>query len=413
MKNLTVDDPELSYLVTQEQERLESTLNLIAAESHAPKSIQEILGSVFNTKTIEGYPGKRFHAGCIWVDEVEKLAVDRCKQLFGADHANVQPHSGSSANIAAYFAVLNLKDRVLSMSLPHGGHLSHGHPASITHRCYEFSHYGVDPKTEQIDYDEVERLACQVKPALIVAGASSYPRLIDYRKMKTIARKVSALFMVDMAHFAGLVAAKVIPSPLPHADIVTFTTYKTMMGGRGGVILCSESLSGKIDKAVFPGCQGTSPVNSIAAKALIFKLAMGDDFVKVQKRTLKNAKSLCSCLAQKGFRLVSGGTDNHQVLLDLSGKKISGRSAEKALESAGIIANANVVPEDSLHPGRVSGLRLGTSAVSARGMQEDEMSRIADLIETVLKSPQNDDCTADVKARVAHLCIAFPIPLSL
>ena len=261
MKFLSKDDPEVAELIKKEESRIENTIDLIASENHSPRSIMEVLGSVFNTKTIEGYPGKRFHAGCIYADEVENLAISRGKQLFGAEYINVQPHSGTSANLAVYFSVLEMGDRILAMSLPHGGHLSHGHRASITSRCFEFNHYGVNNKTELIDYDEVRELAHKFKPRMIVAGASSYPRLIDYEKMAEIAKEVSSYLFTDMAHLGGLVAAKVIPSPVPHSDFVTFTCYKTMMGGRGGVILCKQDYGKKIDSAIFPGCQGTSAVN--------------------------------------------------------------------------------------------------------------------------------------------------------
>ena len=291
MQHLPKDDPELAELIRNEESRIENTVDLIAAENHAPRSIMEALGSIFNTKTIEGYPGKRFHAGCIYADQVENLAVSRGKHLLGAEHINVQPHSGTSANLAVYFSVLDVGDRVLAMSLPHGGHLSHGHPASMTSKCFEFKHYTLDRESELIDYDEVRRLAEEFKPKMIVAGASSYARLIDYEKMAEIAKDVSAYLMVDMAHIAGLVAAKVIPSPVPHSDFVTFTCYKTMMGGRGGVILCKQKYGEKINSAVFPGCQGTSAVNLIAAKAVIFKLAMKPDFISLQEKTLDNAAS--------------------------------------------------------------------------------------------------------------------------
>ena len=272
MSYLSNADPQLALLISKEEKRLENTLNLIAAENHSPQSILEVMGSVLNTKTIEGYPGKRFHAGCVNVDEVENLAMKRGKELFGAEYINVQAHSGTSANLAVYFSVLETGDKILSMSLPHGGHLSHGHQASITSKCFDFYHYKVDPDTGLIDYDKILEMAHSIKPRMIVAGASSYPRLIDYEKISEIAKEISAFFMVDMAHLAGLVAAKVIPSPVPHCHFVTFTCYKTMMGGRGGVILCKEVYGKKVDKAVFPGCQGTTAVNLLAAKALIFKL---------------------------------------------------------------------------------------------------------------------------------------------
>jgi len=409
MLSLAKDDPTLAGLVKNEENRLENTLNLIAAENHSPQSVLEVMGSVFNTKTIEGYPGNRFHAGCIQADKVENLAIERGKALFKAEHVNVQPHSGTSANLAVYFSVLKTGDRILSMSLPHGGHLSHGHSASITSKCFDFSHYKVDPETERIDYDQVREMAHAVKPKMIVAGASSYPRLIDYEKISIIAREVSAFFLSDMAHLAGLVAAKLIPSPVPHSDFVTFTCYKTMMGGRGGVILCREIFGKKVDRAVFPGCQGTSAVNLMAAKALIFKLAMEEKFIQIQKNTLENARIMARALVEKGYHIISGGTDNHQVLIDLTGKGISGKSAEACLEAVGIILNRNVVPQDENSPGKVSGIRLGSSAVSARGMGEVQMQKIIELMDMVLMNQTNTTVINQVKERVLELCREFPV----
>lgn len=409
MKFLSKDDPEVAGLIKKEESRIENTIDLIASENHSPRSIMEVLGSVFNTKTIEGYPGKRFHAGCIYADEVENLAISRGKQLFGAEYINVQPHSGTSANLAVYFSVLEMGDRILAMSLPHGGHLSHGHRASITSRCFEFNHYGVNNKTELIDYDEVRELAHKFKPRMIVAGASSYPRLIDYEKMAEIAKEVSSYLFTDMAHLGGLVAAKVIPSPVPHSDFVTFTCYKTMMGGRGGVILCKQDYGKKIDSAIFPGCQGTSAVNLIVAKALIFKLAMEPEFVDIQKKTLENAAYLAKQLDKKGYRIVTGGTDNHQVLVDVTPKGLKGNAAEKFLEFVGVIANRNVIPIDSDRPGTVSGLRLGSSAVTSRGMGKPEIVKIADLIDAAMVNHENKDVLDRVSKEVFELCKKFPV----
>ena len=409
MKFLSKDDPEVAELVKKEESRIENTIDLIASENHSPRSIMEVLGSVFNTKTIEGYPGKRFHAGCIYADEVENLAISRGKQLFGAEYINVQPHSGTSANLAVYFSVLEMGDRILAMSLPHGGHLSHGHRASITSRCFEFNHYGVNNKTELIDYDEVRELSHKFKPRMIVAGASSYPRLIDYEKMAEIAKEVSSYLFTDMAHLGGLVAAKVIPSPVPHSDFVTFTCYKTMMGGRGGVILCKQDYGKKIDSAIFPGCQGTSAVNLIVAKALIFKLAMEPEFVDIQKKTLENAACLAKQLDKKGYRIVTGGTDNHQVLVDVTPKGLKGNAAEKFLEFVGVIANRNVIPIDSDSPGTVSGLRLGSSAVTSRGMGKPEIVKIADLIDAAMVNHENKDVLDRVSKEVFELCKKFPV----
>jgi len=409
MYNLSDQDPDLATLINNEESRLENTLNLIAAENHSPQSILEVMGSVLNTKTIEGYPGNRFHSGCTYVDEIETLAINRGKELFNAEHVNVQPHSGTSANLAVYFSVLNMGDNILSMSLPHGGHLSHGNPASITSKCFNFSHYKVDPETERIDYDKVRNKAQSVKPKMIVAGASSYTRLIDYERMSDIAKDVSALFMVDMAHLAGLVAAKAIPSPVPHADFVTFTCYKTMMGGRGGAIICRDRFKKKIDRAVFPGCQGTSAVNMIAAKALIFKLALKEKFILHQKNTLLNAQIIALALAEKGYRIVSNGTDNHQVLVDLSSKGISGKVAENYLESVGIILNRNVVPKDEQNPGKVSGIRIGSGAVSVRGMGEYQMRLIVDFMDKALMNQDKKEVLQQVKKSVLQLCGEFPV----
>ena len=409
MRYLSKDDPEVAELVKKEESRIENTLDLIAAENHSPRSIMETLGSIFNTKTIEGYPGKRFHAGCIYADEVENLAISRGKRLFGAEYINVQPHSGTSANLAVYFSVLEVGDRVLAMSLPHGGHLSHGHRASITSKCFEFGHYSVDLETELIDYDGVKELATKFKPKMIVAGASSYARLIDYEKIAEIARDVSAYLLVDMAHIAGLVAAKVIPSPVLYSDFVTFTCYKTMMGGRGGVILCKQEHGKKIDSTVFPGCQGTSAVNLIAAKALIFKLAMEPDFVGIQKKTLENAACLARELGKKGYRIVSGGTDNHQVIVDLTSKGLKGGVAEKALESVGIISNRNVIPRDAENPRAVSGIRLGSAAITIRGMREPEIVRIADLMDAAMLKRDRKEVLDQVSREVSQLCKKFPV----
>lgn len=409
MQHLLKDDPELVALIRNEEWRIENTLDLIAAENHAPPSIMEALGSIFNTKTIEGYPGKRFHAGCLYADEVENLAISRGKSVFGAEHVNVQPLSGTAANMAVYFSVLEVGDRILAMSLPHGGHLSHGHRASITSKCFRFNHYTLDPETELIDYDQVRELASKFKPKMIVAGASSYSRLIDYELMAEIAKEVSAYLMVDMAHFAGLVAAKVIPSPVVHSDFVTFTCYKTMMGGRGGVILCKERYRDSVDSSVFPGCQGTTPVNLIAAKAVIFKLAQETSFTDFQKKTIENGASLALELGKKGYRIVSGGTDTHQVLVDLTSKGLPGNFAEKKLESVGIILNRNAIPRDAGTPGRASGIRLGSGAISVRGMGRQEVIRLTELIDLTLTHPKEKNVLNQVSKEVSDLCREFPV----
>ena len=409
MHNLTHDDPQLAELVAREEERLHNTINLIAAENHSPRSILELNGSVFNTKTIEGYPGRRFHAGCVNVDSVESLAIERAKELFGAEYVNVQPHSGTSANLAVYFSVLEVGDSVLAMSLPHGGHLSHGHRASITSKCFSFSHYEVDPQTGLIDYEQVREMAHAIQPKMLVAGASSYPRLIDYEKMAAIAKEISAYFLVDMAHLAGLVAAKVIPSPVPHCDFCTFTCYKTLMGGRGGVILAKEQFGKGLNSAVFPGCQGTTAANLLAAKALIFKLAKEEPFITIQHNTLNNARAMAVAFKNKGYTIVSGGTDNHQVIIDLTTKNISGKTAEQALERVGIVINRNVVPADADHPGQVSGIRLGTGAISARGMGSAEVAMLVEWMDAVMSAPNNDAVAESIYQKVLNLCTTFPI----
>jgi len=409
MQTLLVDDPEVGMLIDQETSRLQHTINLIAAENHAPESILTTQGSVFSMKAAEGYPNARFHAGCAHTDALERLAVKRCRELFGADHANVQPHSGVAANLSVYFAMLDIGDRVLSMKLSHGGHLSHGATASITSRCFDFSHYGVSPKTERIDYDAVASMAKERQPRMIVAGASSYPRLIDYARLADIAAGISATFMVDMAHIAGLVAAKVIPSPVPHADFVTFTTYKTLMGGRGGVVLCKHPYADRIDRSVFPGCQGTPSMNMVAAKAVCFQRAGKPAFRAIQRQTLSNARCLATELAAHGYRIVSDGTDNHIVLIDLRTKGLTGEKAENQLEAVGLIVNRNPIPNDRQRPHHASGLRLGTPAITARGMKEAEVKQIATWIDTVLNNQGRQQVLQEVANEIAALCERFPV----
>jgi glycine hydroxymethyltransferase len=396
MQYLPDHDPVVARIIRQEESRIENTLDLIAAENHAPRSIFEAQGSIFSTKAAEGYPGSRFHAGCIFADELESLAIARAKRLFGAEHANLQPHSGVSANLAVYFSVLEVGDRILTMKLSHGGHLSHGDPSSITSKCFHFKHYGLNLETERIDYDEVRELAHSFKPRMIVAGASSYPRLIDYEKMAEIARSVSAYFMVDMAHIAGLVAAGVIPGPVSHADFVTFTTYKTLNGGRGGVILCRQEHAQKISKTIFPGAQGTPSLNLLAAKAVCFKLALEPEFKERQKKTLENAAAFAAGFEKKEYRLVSGGTDNHLVLVDLRSKDLTGDVAEKTLESVGIIVNRNVIPGDPQRPDITSGIRIGSPAITTRGMAAQEVAQVVDLMDIAMLNNKNHDVLEQV-----------------
>ncbi len=407
MNSLTNDDPQLAELIQLEAERIENTIDLVASETHMPASILEEMGSVLNHKTIEGYPGKRYHAGCEYVDVIETVAIDRMKELFQAEHANVQPHTGSAANFAVYFSVLNVGDTVLAMNLAHGGHLTHGHHASMTSRCFDFQHYNVDLQTELIDYEALVEKAHQFKPKMIVAGASSYPRLIDYEKMYHTAKSVGAYLFVDMAHIAGLVAAKLIPSPISYADFVSFTTYKTMMGGRGGVILCKKAYADAVDQAVFPGTQGTSAVSNIAGKATIAKLAKEANFINVQRKTLDNAKLLAAELAQKGYRLVSGGTETHQVVVDVTTKGLSGAQAEKTLESIGIITNRNYIPKDTGKS--ASGLRLGTGPISVRGIEKDDVIQIANIIDRALMERHDQDVLDTLKRDVVAICQQFPV----
>lgn len=409
MRYLPDHDPEVAAVIRHEEARIENTLDLIAAENHAPQSIFEAQGSIFSTKAAEGYPGNRFHAGCRHADELESLAISRAKRLFAADHVNVQPHSGVSANLAVYFSVLKVGDRILSMKLSHGGHLSHGDPASITSQCFNFRHYGLNLADERIDYEEVHDQAREFRPRMIVAGASSYPRLIDYEKMAQIAAGVSAYLLVDMAHIAGLVAAGMIPSPVPHADFVTFTTYKTLQGGRGGVILCRREHAGKISRAIFPGAQGTPSLNLLAAKAVCFKLAMEPEFKRLQKKTLENAADLAAGFEKKGYRLVTGGTDNHLILLDLRSKDLTGDVAERTLESVGIVVNRNVIPGDPQRPEVASGIRAGSPAITARGMAESEVLQIVDLMDRAMINRQNAEALAQVSQRVADLCRKYPV----
>jgi glycine hydroxymethyltransferase len=413
MPTIESQDPALAALIARERDRQQSTLNLIAAENTAPAAVLEALGSSFSNKTAEGYPGRRYHTGCRVADEMEQLAVERARNLFGAEHANVQPHSGVNANLAVYGAVLNPGDKILSMKLSHGGHLSHGDAASITGRIFQAAHYGVDPGTERIDYDAIRELARELRPRMLVAGASSYPRLIDYPVLRAIADEVSAFFLVDMAHIAGLVAAKVIPSPVPHAHFVTFTTYKTLMGPHGGVILCGSDHARKIDRSIFPGTQGTPTMSLVAAKAVCFHLAASPAFRAVQERTVRTAARLARELEARGLRPVSGGTDNHMVLADLRARRLKGDRAEAALEAAGILANRNVIPFDPESTMVTSGLRFGTSGISTRGMGEDEVALISGWIDEVLARPDDPAVRDRVREAAKHLCDRFPLPETL
>lgn len=399
-------DPEIMKVIEQETERQRSKIELIASENFVSKQVMEAMGSQLTNKYAEGYPSKRYYGGCEYVDVAEELARERLKKLFGADHANVQPHSGANANLGVYFAVLKPGDKVLGMNLSHGGHLTHGSPVNISGTYYNFVAYGVNKETETIDYDEVREIALKERPRLIVAGASAYPRIIDFAKFREIADEVGAYLMVDMAHIAGLVAAGLHPNPVPYADFVTTTTHKTLRGPRGGAILCKEEYAKQIDKSIFPGIQGGPLMHIIAAKAVSFKEALEDDFKEYQKQVLKNAKTLADSLVEKGFRLVSGGTDNHLMLVDVSKKGLTGKKAEALLDHIGITTNKNTIPFETESPFVTSGLRIGTPAVTTRGMKEEDMKEIANIISLTLEEKTDENT---LKGLVKSLCDRFPL----
>lgn len=402
-------DPEVARAIEEETLREERKIVLIASENYTAEAILEAQGTVLTNKYAEGYPGRRYYGGCQWVDEVERLAIERAKRLFGAEHANVQPLSGSTANMAVYFTVLRPGDAIMAMDLAHGGHLTHGAPVSFSGQLYRVIPYGVDPEDERLDYEEIRRKAIECRPKLIVAGASSYSRTIDFGRFREIADEVGAYLMADMAHIAGLVAAGVHPSPVPHCHFVTSTTHKTLRGPRGGFVLCKADYAEAIDRTVFPGIQGGPFMHVIAAKAVCFKEAMTEEFRRYQRQVLNNARRLAEALARRGFRIVSGGTDNHMLLVDLSDKGITGREAEEALERAGITVNKNVIPFDKRGPNVTSGIRLGTSVVTTRGMGEEEMELIASMIAEVLEAYPSPEVEARVARQVEELCDAFPI----
>jgi glycine hydroxymethyltransferase len=409
MSYLQQVDPEVFSAIQKETERQQSGLELIASENFVSKAVLEAQGCIMTNKYAEGLPGKRYYGGCEFVDVVENLAIERAKALFGADHANVQPHSGSQANMGVYFALLNIGDTVLGMELSHGGHLTHGSPVNFSGKFFNIVSYGVNRETETIDYDELRSKALEYKPKMILAGASAYPRIIDFAKFREIADEVGAYLMVDMAHIAGLVAAGLHPSPVPYADVVTTTTHKTLRGPRAGLILCKEEHAKKINSIIFPGIQGGPLMHIIAAKAVAFKEAMSDDFKVYQKQILLNAKTLADSLMAKGYRLVSGGTDNHLMLVDLRNKSITGKDAQIALEAAGITVNKNTVPFDTEKPFITSGVRIGTPAVTTRGMKEAEMKQIGEFIDKALMNRTNPDVLTAVKADVLTLCNKFPL----
>ncbi|MGF3494848.1 MAG: serine hydroxymethyltransferase [Methanothrix sp.] len=402
-------DPEISVVIRKELDRQRNTLVLVAAENFTSPAVMEAQGCVMTNKYAEGYPGKRYYRGCTFMDEAENLARDRCRELFGAEHVNVQPHSGSQANMAAYFATLSPGDTIMGMNLDHGGHLSHGSPVNFSGKLYRVVPYGVSRKTEMLDYGEVLEIARKCRPRMIVCGASAYPRIIDFKAMREIADEVGALLMADIAHIAGLVAAGVHPSPIPYADIVTTTTHKTLRGPRGGVIMCREELAQAIDRAVFPGIQGGPMMHTIAAKAVAFREAMTPEFRRYQEQIVRNAAALAGRLIENGFDLVSGGTDNHLMLVKLLKENITGKEADEALESAGIALNKNMIPFDPRTPFVTSGIRIGTPAVTTRGMRENEMREIADLITEVIRDIRNPATIESVRSRVRALCERFPL----
>lgn len=402
-------DPELAKYIGEEEGRQRAKIELIASENFVSRAVMAAQGSVLTNKYAEGYPGKRYYGGCEFVDKVEDLARDRAKAIFGAEHVNVQPHSGAQANTAVYFAFLNPGDTILGMNLSHGGHLTHGSPVNISGKYFNIEAYGVDKETEHIDYDSVAQIAQKSKPKMIVAGASAYPRTIDFARFSEIAKEVGALLMVDMAHIAGLVAAGLHPSPLPYADIVTTTTHKTLRGPRGGMIMCKAEYAQAIDKAIFPGIQGGPLMHVIAAKAVAFKEALEPQFKQYQEQIVKNAQVLASGLMSRGFRLVSGGTDNHLMLIDLRNKEITGKEAEKRLDEAGVTVNKNTIPFDPQSPFVTSGIRVGTPAVTTRGMKEAEMEKIAEIIDLVLTSRQDDTKLVEAQKMVKELTGTFPL----
>jgi glycine hydroxymethyltransferase len=402
-------DPRIAELLAEEARREATGLELIPSENLVSEAVLEAMGSIFTNKYAEGYPGKRYYGGCEFADQVEQLAIDRAKELFGADHANVQAHSGTSANVAVYMSMLQPGDTVLGMALSHGGHLTHGHPLNFSGRMYKFVEYHVRRDTEQIDYSEIDELAHQHKPKMIVAGASAYPRIIDFERMAKVAKSVDALFFVDMAHIAGLVAAGVHPSPVPHADIVSTTTHKTLRGPRGGLVLCRSAFAKEIDRLTFPGTQGGPLVHTIAAKAVCLKEAMEPSFKEYQKQVAANAKAMAASVAKQGFRLVSGGTDNHLFLIEIHSRGITGSDAEKALDRAGITVNKNAIPFDPLPPMKAGGIRLGSPSVTTRGMREPEMELIGTWIAEVLSHVGDSAVEQEVRRRVAELAARFPI----
>src|SRR5712675_1860641 len=402
-------DPDVADALRDEGRRQGTGLELIPSENFVSEAVLEAMGSVLTNKYAEGYPGKRYYGGCEFVDRAEQLAIDRAKALFGAEHANVQSHSGTQANVSVYMAALQPGDTVLGMNLAHGGHLTHGHPLNFSGKMYRFIPYGVSKETETIDYEELDRLAQEHKPKMIVAGASAYSRIIDFARMAAIARAVGALLFVDMAHIAGLVAGGMHPSPVPHADFVSTTTHKTLRGPRGGLVLCKTAFAKELDKLTFPGIQGGPLVHTIAAKAVCFQEAIEPSFKEYQQQVAKNAKALAAAISKQGLRVVSGGTDNHLLLVEVHSRGITGNDAEKALDRAGITVNKNAIPFDPLPPMKAGGIRLGTPSITTRGMKEPEMELMAGWIAEILAQPGNTETEQRVRKQVAELAAKFPI----
>jgi len=408
-RTLAQVDPDVALAIRNERQRQNDGLELIASENFVSAAILEAAGSVMTNKYAEGYPGRRYYGGCEYVDVVETLAIDRAKALFGADHANVQPHSGAQANMAVYFTLLKPGDTVLGMNLAHGGHLTHGHPLNFSGKLFKIVPYGVRKEDERIDYDELSRLAEEHKPIMIMVGASAYPRIIDFARISEVAKRVGAPMVTDMAHIAGLVAAKQHPSPVPYSDFVTTTTHKTLRGPRAGMVLCRQQYAKDLDRTVFPGLQGGPLMHIVAAKAVCLKEAAEPAFVEYQKQIVLNANRLASVLVASGFRLVSGGTDNHLMLVDVFSRGLTGKAAEAALGKAGITVNKNAIPFDPNPPMVASGIRLGTPAVTTRGMGEREMERIGELLTRALQTPDDDAALGMVKVEVEKLCRMFPL----
>lgn len=410
---LAAVDHKLAAAIRNEFIRQNLTIELIASESFVPPAVMEIQGSILTNKYAEGYPGRRYHGGCKYIDEIENMAIERCKELFSAEYANVQPHSGVNANLGVFVAILEPGDTILGMDLRHGGHLSHGAKVSISGQIYQAVAYGVRPDTELIDYDQVLELAKKHRPKLIIAGASAYSKFIDFARFRSIADSVGAYFMADIAHVAGLVAAGVHPSPVPYAHFVTTTTTKTMRGARGGVIMAKKEFGHRIDRAIFPGIQGGPILQNVAAKALTFRLAMTEEFRNLQRQVVANAKAVASVLQEGGYRIVSGGTENHLMLVDLRPKGFTGKEAEEALETVGITVNKNIIPFDPAIPDVTSGIRIGTTAMTSRGLKEGEMREIARIIVELLDRRNDPRVVGELKGRVEALCRRFPLYLEL